>query len=70
MNIFCPATAPGLNFPVNGFSSQMTAGAATAGAPAPAPAPAPDPAPAADKSVARMNFCEGFFTSMTKQSCF
>ena len=36
-NIFCPATVPGLKFPVNVFSFQMTNGAATAGAPAPAP---------------------------------
>ena len=40
-NIFCPATIPGLKFPVNGFSFQMTTGVATAGAPAPDPAPAP-----------------------------
>ena len=37
-NIFCPATVPGLKFPVNGFSFQMTTGAVTAGAPSPAAA--------------------------------
>ena len=37
-NIFCPDTVPGLKLPVNGFSFQMTTGAATAGDPAPAPA--------------------------------
>ena len=36
-NIFCPATVPGLNMPVNGLSSQLTTGAATAGALATAP---------------------------------
>ena len=35
-NIFCPAIVPGLKCPVNGFSFQVTTGAATAGAPAPA----------------------------------
>ena len=40
-NIFCPATVPGLKLPVNGFSFQMTTGAATADAPAPDPAHAP-----------------------------
>ena len=39
-NIFCTATVPGLNLPVNGFSFQMTNGAGTDGAPAPAPAAA------------------------------
>ena len=39
-NIFCPATAPGLKFPVNGLSFQMSTGATTAHARAPAPAPA------------------------------
>ena len=39
-NIFCPATVTGLKLPVNGFSFQMTTGAATSGAPAPDPAPA------------------------------
>ena len=37
-NIFYPATVPGLKLPVNGFSFQMTTGAATAGAPDPAAA--------------------------------
>ena len=37
-NILCPATVPGLKFPVNGFPFQMTTGAVTAGAPAPDPA--------------------------------
>ena len=38
MNIFWPTTVPGLKCQVNGFSFQMTTGAATAGAPAPAAA--------------------------------
>ena len=37
-NIFCLATIPGLKLPVNGFSFQMTTGAANAGAPSPAAA--------------------------------
>ena len=37
-NILCPANVPGLKLPVNGFSFQMTTGAATAGAPDPAEA--------------------------------
>ena len=39
-NIFYLATVPGLKLLVNGFSFQMTTGAATAGAPSPAPATA------------------------------
>ena len=39
-NIFSPATVPGLKLPVNGFSFQMTTGAATDGSPDLAPAPA------------------------------
>ena len=46
VNIFCPATVPGLKLPVNEFSFQMTTGAATAGDPAPDTAHAPAPAPA------------------------
>ena len=37
-NIFCPDTVPGLQFPFNGLSFQITTGAATAGSPAPAAA--------------------------------
>ena len=37
-NIFCPATVTGLKLTVNGFSFQMTTGAATAGATTPAAA--------------------------------
>ena len=34
-DIFCPDTVRGLKLPVNGFSFQITTGAATSGAPAP-----------------------------------
>ena len=40
-NTFCPATVPELKLPVNGFSLQMTTGAATGDYPAPVPTPAP-----------------------------
>ena len=43
-NILCLATVPGLTLPVNGFSFQITTGAATDGAPDPALAPTPSAA--------------------------